>query len=95
VDLKGCTGPARRAKGAKRATRPRAVVRRKAQVRLPPQTTLVVRVNGKRVGTLQLDGGRGANPKPLPLRLQLRADGTLTVRRPSGRVLLTQGCSAG
>jgi hypothetical protein len=98
VDLKGCAVPARRTKSAKgMSTKPatrRRSADRSAQVRLPRETTLVVRVNGKRVGTLQLDGGRSANAKPLPLRLRLREDGTLTVRRPSGRVLVTQGCSA-
>jgi hypothetical protein len=89
VNLRGCAAPAR---AAKDTTRRPATGR--AQVRLPRDTTLVVRVNGRRVSTLQLDGGRGPAAKPLPLRLTLRRDGTLTVRRPSGQVLLTQGCAA-
>jgi hypothetical protein len=78
INLQGCT-----AKGTPGRSR--------AQLRLPRGTTLVVRVNGHRVGTLELDS---AKRRTLPLRLRLRQDGTLTVRRPSGRVLAIQGCSA-
>jgi hypothetical protein len=64
------------------------------QLRLPNGTSLVLRVNGRRVGVIDLDGDRAANAKPLPLRIKLRPDGQLTVRRPSGKVLQIQGCSA-
>ena len=76
IDLRGCS---------------RVRVRARSSVRLPRGATLVVRVNGHRVGTLELDSAKRAT---LPLRLQLRKNGTLIVRRPSGRVLAIQGCSA-
>jgi hypothetical protein len=66
----------------------------KTQLRLPRGTSLVLRVNGRRVGVLDLNGDRDPKAKPLPLRIQLRADGRLSVYRPSGKVLQIQGCSA-
>jgi hypothetical protein len=85
INLRGC----RRT----RAARAR-VTRSQTTLRLPRGTRLVLRVNGRQVGVLNLDGGRDATAKPLPLRINLRRDGTLAVWRPSGRVLATQGCSA-
>jgi hypothetical protein len=85
LDLVGC---------GRRPVRSGRVTRTQTRLRLPLGTTLVVRVNGHRVGTLDLDGGRGAKARPLPLRVRLRPDGTLAVYRPSGRVLATQACIA-
>ncbi|RKQ86837.1 hypothetical protein C8N24_4852 [Solirubrobacter pauli] len=82
INLRGCARKRARLDGSR------------TQLRLPRGTSLVLRVNGRRVGVLDLDGDRGANAKPLPLRITLRADGVLTVQRPSGRVLRIQGCSA-
>jgi hypothetical protein len=76
VNLTGCGKPA-----------PAAAQR--AQIRLPDSATLLVRVNGKRVGTIQLPAGR----RGVPLRLLLDAGGTLTVRRPSGGVLRVRACT--
>jgi hypothetical protein len=76
IDLRGCT---------------RVRVRARSSVRLPRGATLIVRVNGHRVGTLELDS---STAKTLPLRITLGHNGMLTVRRPSGRVLTTQACTA-
>jgi hypothetical protein len=78
IDLRGCT-------------RVRGRARSWARLRLARGTTLVVRVNGHRVGTLELDSSKA---QTLPLRITLGRNGKLTVRRPSGRVLATQGCTA-
>jgi hypothetical protein len=85
INLRGC-----RRRGAKRAR----FAPMRAHVRLPRGTRLVVRVNGRQVGELDLDAGRDATAKPIPLRIAVRRDGMLSIHRPSGRVLATQGCSA-
>jgi hypothetical protein len=64
------------------------------QLRLPRNTQLVVRVNGRQVGVLDLGSSSDASAKPIPLRIKVRRDGMLSIWRPSGRVLATQGCSA-
>jgi hypothetical protein len=61
-------------------------------MRLPRGTRLVVRVNGRQVGVLDLGGD--TKGKPIPLRIKVRRDGMLIIWRPSGRVLNTQGCGA-
>jgi hypothetical protein len=81
VDLAGCgaSSPAAAHKTPQRA-----------QLRLPQSGTLLLRVNGRRVGSLQLpSGARG-----VPLRIELGKDGMLSVRRPSGSVLHVRACTA-
>jgi hypothetical protein len=85
VNLRGC-----RRRGAAGAR----FGRMQTQMRLPRGTQLVVRVNGRQVGVLDLDAGRDATAKPIPLRITVRRDGMLSIWRPSGRLLATQGCSA-
>lgn len=85
INLRGCRP--RDASGKRFA-------RIQTQLKLPRDTRLVVRVNGRQVGTLDLGGGGSANTKPVPLRIKVRPDGVLSIWRPSGRVLTTQGCSA-
>ena len=63
------------------------------QIRLPRGTQLVMRVNGRQVGVLDLGAGGGATAKSVPLRIKVQRDGMLSIWRPSGRVLATQGCS--
>jgi hypothetical protein len=82
INLRGCR---RTAKGDRFA-------RMQTQVRLPRGTQLVVRVNGRQVGVLDLGGDRKG--KPIPLRIKVRRDGMLSIWRPSGRVLATQGCGS-
>jgi hypothetical protein len=64
---------------------------RSQRVRLGSNATLVVKVNGKPVATLQVPATarRGGQM----LRLRLAPNGRLTIRRPSGRVLAVQGCT--
>jgi hypothetical protein len=85
INLRGCRR--RGAAGARFA-------RMQTQLRVPRGTRLVVRVNGRQVGVLDLDAGNDATAKPIPLRISVRRDGMLSIYRPSGRVLETQGCSA-
>lgn len=62
----------------------------RAKLRLPQSGTLLLRVNGRRVGSLQLpSGSRG-----VPLQIELGKDGMLNVRRPSGSVLNVRACTA-
>ena len=49
--------------------------RMQTQMRVPRGTQLVVRVNGRQVGVLDLDAGRDAKAKPIPLRIKVRATG--------------------
>jgi hypothetical protein len=81
VDLSGCGvhAPKSKNKSAQRA-----------QLRLPKSGTLLLRVNGKRVGSLRLP----STSRGVPLRIMLSKDGMLTVRRPSGSVLHVQACTA-
>jgi hypothetical protein len=81
LNLKGCSR-------SLRARRARAVVQ-DAQIRIPRDARLLVRVNGRKVGSLELDG---AGTGSVPLRVRLTADGRLTVRRPSRNLLSTQAC---
>jgi hypothetical protein len=85
INLRGCRR--RGAAGARFA-------RMQTQMRLPRGTQLVVRVNGRQVGVLDLGTGHDAKAKPIPLRIMVARDGTLSIWRPSGRVLATQGCNA-
>jgi hypothetical protein len=82
INLTGCRAPGRSSLTARRDP-----VRR-AKVRLAPTASLVVRVNGRRVTTITLPSLRR-----VALRLRLSRSGTLTIRRPSGRVLSVQGCT--
>jgi hypothetical protein len=66
---------------------------RKAHVRLAPNATLLVRVNGRRVASLRLPSSTQRHPRGVALRLRLAPNGTLTIRRPSGRVMAVQGCA--
>jgi hypothetical protein len=79
-------------RGCRRTATGHRFARMQTQVRLPRGTQLVVRVNGRQVGTLDLGGAGGS--KAVPLRIKVRPDGMLSIWRPSGRVLSTQGCSA-
>lgn len=81
VDLAGCgaSSPAAKHKSPQRA-----------QLRLPQSGTLMLRVNGRRVGSLQLP----STSRGVPLRIELGKDGMLSVRRPSGSVLHVRACSA-
>jgi hypothetical protein len=89
VYLHGCGRGAAQPGGAPSATT-RAQVRH-AQMRLTRNATLVVRVNGRRVATLQIPRSHGRHG--IPVRVRLAPDGVLTIRRPSGQVLETQGCT--
>jgi hypothetical protein len=80
VDLSGCGAPAQKTKSKSS---------QHAQLRLPKSGTLLLRVNGKRVGRLQLP----STSRGVPLRIVLGNDGMLTVRRPSGSVLHVQACT--
>jgi hypothetical protein len=84
INLRGCR---RGADGARFA-------RMQTEVKLPRGTQLVMRVNGRQVGVLDLGPARDATAKPVPLRIKVQPDGRLSIYRPSGRVLATQGCSA-
>jgi hypothetical protein len=84
INLRGCS---RTATGARFA-------RMQTQVRLPRGTQLVMRVNGRQVGVLDLGPSSDPKAKPVPLRIKVQRDGMLSIWRPSGRVLATQGCSA-
>jgi hypothetical protein len=86
LSLRGCARPA----GA-RAARRRAPIQT-ARIRVPSDAQLVVNVNGKPVGNLQLDSG-ARKTRGIPLRVQLAASGVLTVHRPSGRILRVQACT--
>jgi hypothetical protein len=79
LNLSGCGGP--------KVPGPRG---HPARVRLARNALLVVRVNHRRVASLQLpsSGRRG-----VPLRLRVARNGMLTIRRPSGRVVSVQGCT--
>jgi hypothetical protein len=66
----------------------------RAQVRLAPNATLVVRVNGKPVTTVRLPPAAGRSPRRVALRLRLGRDGKLSIRRPSGLVVAMQACMA-
>jgi hypothetical protein len=81
VNLSGCGASAPKSK-RKRSQH--------AQLRLPKSGTLLLRVNGRRVGSLQLP----STSRGVPLRIVLGKDGMLTVRRPSGSVLHVQACTA-
>jgi hypothetical protein len=87
VNLTGCGATASKAKTKAK----RRASSQRAQLRLPKSGTLLMRVNGKRVGSLQLPGGE----RGVPLRIVLGHDGTLSVRRPSGSVLRVHACDAG
>ena len=63
-----------------------------ARLRVPSDAQLVVRVNGKRVGNLQLDPG-ASKTRGIPLRVELAANGKLSVYRPAGRILRVQACT--
>jgi outer membrane biosynthesis protein TonB len=84
VDLSGCGATGRSTKTKQQVSPQRA------QLRLPQSGTLVVRVNGKRVGSLQLP----STERGVPLRIVLGHDGMLSVRRPSGSVLRVRACKA-
>jgi hypothetical protein len=81
VNLSGCN----RSGGKSKAARKNA----SAQLRLPKSGTLLLRVNGKKVGSIQL----GAGERGVPLRVVLQPSGMLTVRRPSGSVLSVLACT--
>jgi hypothetical protein len=76
---------------SKRAARSRAAIQT-ARIRVPSDAQLVVHVNGKAVGNLQLDPG-ARKARGIPLRVKLAANGVLTVDRPSGRILRVQACT--
>jgi hypothetical protein len=85
LDITGCRKtPAR--------TLERPAVHQRSQLRVPGTATLLVRVNGRRVGTVQL-AGAVATGKGVPLGVRLDAQGRLTIKRPSGRILQVQACS--
>ena len=86
LSLRGCTKRA----GA-RAARKNAAIQT-ARIRVPSDAQLVVNVNGKSVGNLQVDSG-ARKPRGIPLRVKLAASGVLTVYRPSGRILRVQACT--
>jgi hypothetical protein len=65
---------------------------RRAQVRLAPNATLIIRVNGKRVTSLRLPSPASRRARGVALRLSLARDGMLTIRRPSGLVAAVQAC---
>ena len=65
-------------------------VSQSAQVRIPASATLLLRVNGRRVGSVQLVGGHSRTG--IPLRVRLGKRGRLTVSRPSGRILGVDAC---
>jgi hypothetical protein len=81
IDLTGCGAGGARLGVGYRAGR--------AKVRLAPNASLVVRVNGRRVTTLSLPSA----VRRVALRLRLARTGMLTIRRPSGPVLAVQGCT--
>jgi hypothetical protein len=87
LDLTGCGRPGT----SKLSARGKRVVEQ-AHLRVPLDATLVIRVNGRRVGTLQL-AGAAPSDRGIPLRIQLGADGRLTVNRPSGRILRVRACN--
>ncbi|MDA0165643.1 hypothetical protein OM076_35580 [Solirubrobacter ginsenosidimutans] len=84
INLRGCQSGAAGDRFARMQT----------QVRLPRGTQLIVRVNGRQVGVLDLGAGSDATAKPVPLRIRVQRNGMLSIWRPSGRVLTSQGCSA-
>jgi hypothetical protein len=86
INLTGC------GEGGPRSLPGRARVRR-ANVRLGRNASLVVRVNGRRVTALRLPAGQRRRGRGVALRLRLAPNGTLTIRRPSGRVMAVQGCA--
>jgi hypothetical protein len=87
IDLTGCG-----AAGGRAPVAPRQRVRR-AKHRLGRNASLVVRVNRRRVTTLRLPSSSRDRARGVALRLRLAANGMLTIRRPSGRVLAVQGCT--
>jgi hypothetical protein len=86
LNLRGC---GRRARA--RSARGKAVIQT-ARIRIPSDAQLAVRVNGKSVGNLRLDPG-ARQTRGIPLRVELAANGVLTVYRPSGRILRVQACT--
>jgi hypothetical protein len=60
-----------------------------AALRLPQSGKLTLRVNGKRIGSIQL----ASSERGVPLRIKLGRDGMLSVRRPSGSVLSVLACT--
>jgi hypothetical protein len=84
LDITGC-----RKTPAKTLSRP---VHQQSRLRVPGTAALLVRVNGRRVGTVQLTGAV-AKGKGVPLNVRLDANGRLTIKRPSGRILQVQACS--
>jgi hypothetical protein len=85
LNLTGCT------KTAPKAAKLRKAAHQKSQLRVPGQATLLVRVNGHRVGTVQLAGV--TKGKGVPLNVRLDTNGRLTIKRPSGRILQVQACT--
>jgi hypothetical protein len=83
VNLRGCGASSPKSKTKSKSSQ-------HAQLRLPKSGTLLLRVNGKRVGSLRLP----STSRGVPLRIVLGKDGMLTVRRPSGSVLHVQACTA-
>lgn len=79
--------------GCGRQARPTPGRARRANIRLGRNASLVVRVNGKRVTALRLPAGSQRHRRGTALRLRLAANGMLTIRRPSGRILSVQGCT--
>jgi hypothetical protein len=86
MNLRGCDASARGAPGARHDR-----VRR-ANVRLAPDASLVVQVNGRRVTTLRLPSAE-TSAQGVALRLRLAPNGRLTIRRPSGRIMAIEGCT--
>jgi hypothetical protein len=81
VNLNGCGGSKAKPKTTTKKT--------SAQLRLPKSGTLLLRVNGKRIGSIQLP----SSERGIPLRIVLQPNGMLSVRRPSGSVLSILACT--
>jgi outer membrane biosynthesis protein TonB len=79
VNLTGCGG------ALPKSTRRKS----SAALRLPQSGTLLLRVNGKKVGSIQL----ASSERGVPLRIMISKSGMLTVRRPSGSVLSLLACT--
>ena len=85
LNITGCRKPS-----AKHVKAPAG--RQRSQLRVPGSATLLVRVNGHPVSTVQL-AGTVATGKGVPLNVRLDSKGRLTIKRPSGRILQVQACN--
>lgn len=81
VNLNGCgDAPSKTKKKTKKTS---------AALRLPKSGTLLLRVNGKKIGSIRL----ASSDRGVPLRIVLQPNGMLSVRRPSGDVLSMLACN--